>query len=192
METTSLRSPDGIDVLLGVDARRTEHERRHLLARELIAARVQVPHRDIHLRREEPGSFGYHTHLYATLTDDPLPFVIKAASREDVTVVAVADLGVPLGLDVRSAVSLPSELAEIRRHAHLLPDADENEFRQHWTRVCAVREADGRGARVHPEHVRLDPPSSTGWVPDRRIHYRLEDLSSNGWVVTLAYGAGPR
>lgn len=192
METMSLGGPDGIDVLLGVDARRTEHERRHALARELIAARLEVPHRDIRLRREAPGAFGYQTHLYAAIVEDALPFVIKAASSGDVTVVGIADLGVPLGLDVRRSSLDEADLAEIRRHSHLFPDAGENELVQHWSRVCAVREADGRGARVQPEHVRLDPASSTGWVPDRRIHYRLADLSRDGWTVTLAYAAGPR
>lgn len=191
METTRLSAPDGIDTLLGVDAGRSEHERRHFLARELIAMRLEAAHHDIRLRREEPGPFGYQTHLFAMVGDDELPFVIKAASRGDATVVGLADLGVPLGLDVRSSRVTERDLSEIRRHSHLLPEADDDELRQHWTRVAAVREADGRGARVQPEHVRLDPVSSTGWVPDRRIHYRLVDLSRDGWTVTLAYSAGP-
>ena len=61
-------------------------------------------------------------------------------------------------------------------------------FGERCSRVQAVREADGRGARVAPEHVRLDAPLNKGWIPDRRVYYKIADLSRDGWVITLAYG----
>ncbi|MDT0182412.1 hypothetical protein AB0P19_07300 [Microbacterium oleivorans] len=192
MNSTPLAGPDGIDVILGHDEKRTEHERRHFLTRELIARRFGVTHRDIKLRRQPPGPFGYRSHLYAAVGGDEIPVSIKAASRGDVTVVALADLAVPIGLDVRPNQLDDADIAEIRRHSHLLPDTSERAMREHWTRALAVREADGRGLRVQLEHVILDPVSSTGWAPDRRVHYRLVDLSRDRWTVTLAYGGGPR
>jgi hypothetical protein len=58
-------------------------------------------------------------------------------------------------------------------------------------KLQAVREADGRGARVRAIHVRLDTPLDRGWVPDRPVFYRLVDLSSGSWIVTLAYDPDP-
>jgi 4'-phosphopantetheinyl transferase len=61
----------------------------------------------------------------------------------------------------------------------------------HWVHVQAVLEADGRGVRVAPEHVRLDAGRHRGWIPDRKMKYTLVDVSRDGWLITLAYGTLP-
>jgi hypothetical protein len=58
-------------------------------------------------------------------------------------------------------------------------------------RAQAVLEADGRGVRVAPEHVRLDAGRRKGWIPDRKMKYSLVDASRDGWVITIAYGILP-
>ncbi|MGW8483137.1 hypothetical protein ACWGJP_08345 [Microbacterium sp. NPDC055903] len=192
MNTMTLNGPEGIAVRLGVDAKLSEHRRRHLVTREMLAAQRDVGLRDIRLRREDSGVFGHRSHLRSVIDGEHLPLVIKAASYGDATVVAIADLHVPLGLDLRPSVSDEAELAEIRRHSHLFPETRDEELHDHWTRVHAVREADGRGSLIQLERILLDPESSTGWLRDRRVHYQIADLSHGDWTITLAYAKGPR
>jgi hypothetical protein len=192
MKESSVReTPEGVDARLLTDATLTEHERRHAVTRELIATRFGVASPAIRLKREEPGAFGHRTHLTAHVEGDELPLTIKAATFASTTVVAIADLHVPLGVDIRPREVTEAQVQEMRRHSRLFADADPREVLEHWTRVQAIREADGRGSRLLPESVLLDLESLTGWAPDRRTHYRLADLSNDTWTVTLAYGAGP-
>lgn len=191
MHSEELSAPPGLAVRLGTDDRLDEHERKRLLAREVVAALLDVEMDAVRVTREPPAQFGYHPHLFATVRGEEVPFSIHSASTGAASVVAVADRAVPLGVDLRSAHPTEEQLREMRRHSHLFPDADGPHLLAHWTRMTAVRHADGRGARVRPEHVRLDQDLQRGWVPDRRVHYTLTDLSRDPWTVTLAYGALP-
>ncbi len=192
MQPITLTAPEGIDLAFGTSSVLSEHERRHQLARDLISNRYGLSPVDIRLRREAPGAFGHHTHLSAGSASESFPLVIKAGSSGAGTVVAVSDFAVPLGVSLLSTDPDAAEVAMIHRHTHLFPDADESSFFRHWVRVQAIREADGRGARVSPDRVRLDPVSSKGWIPDRRVHYDVTDMTVDGWLVALAFVAGPR
>ncbi|MDF2555069.1 MAG: hypothetical protein K0R60_964 [Microbacterium sp.] len=55
----------------------------------------------------------------------------------------------------------------------------------------AVLAADGRGARVRAEWVRLDQNGTRGWIRDRPARYTIVDLSRNAFVITMAYGQQP-
>jgi hypothetical protein len=150
-----------------------------------------VEERAVKIEREAPGQFGFHTQLIAEVDGQEVPLHIRNANFRAATVVAVADPAVPLGLDLRDAHPDDATLHEMKRHSHLLEDADLTKRLAHWTRVQAVRDADGRGARVAADHVRLDTPLTKGWIPDRRVFYQLADLSRDSWIITLAYGAAP-
>ncbi|GAB3602913.1 hypothetical protein [Microbacterium aureliae] len=191
MESVLLDTPAGITARLGWDPRVSEHDRKRILARELVAAHLRVEPGAVKVERESPAQFGFHTELFAEVGGEEVPLRIKNASHRGATVVAIADPAMPLGIDLRDATPDETQLREMRRHSHLLDEHDVPKLLAHWTRVQAVREADGRGARVKPDHVRLDSSLSRGWVPDRLVQYRLADLSRDGWVVTLAYGALP-
>lgn len=192
MDSEELSAPAGVAAALGVSDRLDHHERKRLLASEVIAALLGAEPRDVRIIREAPAQFGYHPRLLATVAGEEVPLSIHTCSRGPATVVAVADTVIPLGVDLRAANPTAADLEEMRRHSHLFPDAGAAQLLAHWTRVTAVRHADGRGSRVQPEHVRLDEDLSRGWVPDRPVHYSLADLSRDPWTVTLAYGAGPR
>ncbi|SIR80996.1 hypothetical protein SAMN05880568_1586 [Microbacterium sp. RURRCA19A] len=192
VDSEALSAPAGVAAFLGVSDRLDHHERKRLLAGRVIAALLDAEPRQVRVIREAPAQFGYHPRLLATVRGEEVPLSIHTCSRGPATVVAVADIVIPLGVDVRAAHPTPAELDEMRRHSHLFPDADAAQLLAHWTRVTAVRHADGRGSRVQPERVRLDEDLSRGWVPDRSVHYSLADLSRDSWTVTLAYGTGPR
>ncbi|MFT4210666.1 MAG: hypothetical protein QM626_02235 [Microbacterium sp.] len=191
MESVVLDTPEGIDAKLGWDPAVTEHDRRRILARELVAARLHIDADDVHVEREAPTVFGHHTHLVASANGQVVPFTINTASHRAATVVVIADMAMPLGVDIRDL--LPDEQAKsaMHAHSHLWEGASELEFLNHWTRVQAVLAADGRGMRVRPENVRLDAGGTSGWVPDRPIHYRIVDVSRNAFVITIAYAPLP-
>lgn len=191
MQSVLLDTPAGVTARLGWDPKLPEHDRKRQLAREIVAAQLGVDERSVRIEREAPGQFGFHTQLIAEIDGQEVPLRIRNANFRAATVVAVADPAVPLGLDLRDAHPDDATLREMRRHSHL-PDTDDiGKLLAHWTRVQAVRDADGRGARVAADNVRLDSPLTKGWIPDRRVYYQLADLSRDSWVITLAYGAAP-
>lgn len=191
MESVLLDTPSGITARLGWDPRMSEHDRKRALARELVAAQLGVEEKSVRLERESPGVFGFHTQLIAEVDGQEVPLAIRNVSFRAATVVAVADPALPVGLDLRDAHPDETTLREMRRHSHLFDENDVPALVAHWTRVQAVRDADGRGARIGGEHVRLDTGLKKGWIPDRRVYYQLVDLSRDSWVITMAYGALP-
>lgn len=191
MQSVLLDTPAGISARLGWDPKMSEHDRKRALARELLAARLGVEEKAIRLERESPGKFGFHTQLIAEVHGEEVPIAIRNANFRAATVVALADPAVPIGLDLRDAHPDDVDLHTMQRHSHLFDETDLTALLAHWTRVQAVRDADGRGTRVAAENVRLDAPLTRGWVPDRRVRYQLADLSRDSWIITLAYGALP-
>lgn len=191
MQSVLLDTPEGIAARLGWDPQATEHDRKRALATQLVAARLGVDERAVRVEREAPTNFGFHTQLIAEVDGQDVPLAIRNVSFRAATVVAVCDPAVPLGLDLRDAHPDESTEHEMRRHSHLLEESDLHQLLAHWTRVQAVRDADGRGARVAADHVRLDSGLKKGWIPDRRVRYQLADLSRDAWIITLAYCAQP-
>ena len=191
MESVLLDTPAGITARLGWDPKLPEHDRKRTLAKEIVAAQLGVDPATVRVEREAPGTFGFHTQLIAEVEGQEVPLRIRNANYRAATVVAVADPAIPLGLDLRDAHPDEPTLREMKRHSHLYDGSDVDQLLAHWTRVQAVRDADGRGARVAADHVRLDSPRTKGWIPDRRVYYTLADLSRDSWIITLAYGAAP-
>jgi len=189
MQSVLLETPDGIRARLGWDPKLPEHDRKRQLAKELVASRLGVEPKDVRVERESPGTFGFHTQLIAEVAGEEVPLKIRNASFRAATVVALVDPAMQLGIDLRDAHPDENELHVMQRHSHLF-EADEGNLPKllaHWTRVQAVRDADGRGARVAADHVRLDSPLLKGWIPDRKVRYRLADVSRDSWIITLAY-----
>lgn len=193
MESVLLEAPAGIEALLAWDPSVSVHDRRRILARKLVAERLGLEEKEVRVEREAPRQFGYHTQLIATHRDGDaeIPLTIKTASFRAATVVAIGDPAVPMGIDIRDVHPEDTDLRTMRRHSHLPNEDDVEALLTHWVQVQAVLEADGRGVRVAPEHVKLDTGRHRGWVPDRRVVYSLQDLSRDGWIITLAYGALP-
>lgn len=191
MQSVLLDTPPGISARLGWDPKLSEHDRKRVLAKELVAARLGIDEKTVRVEREAPGKFGFHTQLIAEVDGQEVPVKIRNANFRAATVVALADPAVPIGLDLRDAHPDDVELHTMKRHSHLVDEGDLGTLLAHWTRVQAVRDADGRGSRVAADHVRLDSPLTKGWIPDRRVFYQLADLSRDSWIITLAYGALP-
>lgn len=191
MQTVLLDTPAGITARLGWDPAITVHDRRRRIARELIAQALGCEEKDVRIEREAPRGFGYHTRLIASRDGVEVPLAITTASFRAATVVAVSDPGLPLGIDIRDAHPEPADLARMRKHSRLFSSTDVRDLVDHWVHVQAVLEADGRGVRVAPEHVRLDAGRHRGWIPDRKMKYTLVDVSRDGWLITLAYGTLP-
>jgi hypothetical protein len=192
VHTVQLDTPSGIVAKLGWDPGTSVHDRRRIIAKELIAARLGCDVRDVSIVREDPRGFGYHTRLIASRDAQELPIAIITASFRAATVVAICDPGLPVGVDIRDLSPDPADLRRMRKHSHLFDEGNVPDLLQHWTRVQAVLEADGRGVRVAPEHVRLDSGRHKGWIPDRNMKYALVDASRDGWVITIASGILPR
>lgn len=191
MESVALNAPAGIGALLGCDPSMTEHDRKRQLARELVATRLGVDRKRVRVEREAPSNFGFHTQLIPEVDGVDVPMEIRNVSFREATVVAVADPAMPIGIDLRDPQPDEVTMGDIRRHSKLLDQSDVPALLTHWTRVQAVRAADGRGARVSPERVRFNAGLTRGWVRDRHFHYDVVDLSRDGWVITLAYAADP-
>ncbi len=191
LTTVPLDTPAGISAKLGWDPGTTVHDRRRILAKELIASQLGCEVRDVTIVREDPRGFGYHTRLIASRDGQELPIAIVTASFRAATVVAICDPALPVGIDIRDLSPEPGELRQMRKHSHLFDESDVADLLQHWTRVQAVLEADGRGVRVAPDHVRLDAGRHKGWIPDRNMKYTLVDASRDGWVITIASGILP-
>jgi len=191
LNTVPLDTPTGISARLGWDPGTTVHDRRRIIAKELIAAKLGCEVTDVRIEREAPRGFGYHTRLIASRDGAELPIAIVTASFRAATVVAICDPGLPLGIDIRDLHPEPADVRQMQKHSHLYDEHDISDLLQHWVRVQAVLEADGRGVRVAPEHVRLDAGRSKGWIPDRNMKYSLVDASRDGWVITIAVGMLP-
>ena len=187
MESVVLDTPAGIDARLGWDPSMTPHDRKRVLARTLIGARLGIEPGSVRIEREAPTNFGHHTHLIASTGGTDLSLVVTVAEHRSATVVAVAEPSIRLGIDLRDLHPDDETRAVIHAHSHLWEGSSDLDFLTHWTRVQAVLHADGRGARVHPEHVRLDQGGTRGWVPDRPARYAITDLSRNAFVITLAH-----
>lgn len=191
MDSIVLDAPTGIDARLGWDPAVTAHDRKRVLARQLVGSRLGVEPDSVRVEREAPTSFGHHTRLIAWAQGDEVPLAITVAEYRSATVVAVSDPARRIGIDLRDLRPDPQERASIHAHSHLWTGSTELDFLQHWTRVQAVIAADGRVTRVWPEVVRLDPSGTRGWVPDRPVRYTLADLSHSTFLVTLAYADVP-
>lgn len=187
MQSVLLDTPAGISARLGWDPKLAEHDRKRMLAAELVAAKLGVDERDVRVEREAPGKFGFHTQLIAEVDGQPIPYAIRNANFRAASVVALHDPDITVGLDLRDSHPDDVELHTMTRHSHLPDVSDLGKLIAHWTRVQAIRDADGRGARVQGDHVRLDSPLTKGWIPDRKVHYNLVDLSRDSWIITLAY-----
>ncbi|WP_434968793.1 hypothetical protein [Microbacterium sp. bgisy207] len=187
MKSVLLETPAGIDARLGWDPSMSEHDRKRVLARELVATRLKIDPKDVRVEREAPAQFGFHTQLFASVDGQELSFQIRNASFRAATVVALTDQPYTIGLDIRDLHPDDSTIHEMQRHSHLFDESNILNLIDHWTRVQAVREADGRGARVVPDVVKLDATRVRGWIPDRKAQYTIADLSRDGFVITLAF-----
>lgn len=187
MESVQLDTPAGITARLGWDPKMTEHDRKRVLAKELISARLRIEAGDIAVIREQPTRFGHRTELYAEVDGEQVPIVIRNVSFRAATVVAVGDPDIVFGLDLRDAHPDESTLREMRRHSHLFDEDNVQSLLEHWTRVVAIREADGRKNLIRGDNVRLNSTRTKGWVPDRKTQYELVDLSRDGWIISLAW-----
>ncbi|MBB2975962.1 4'-phosphopantetheinyl transferase [Microbacterium endophyticum] len=187
METVLLDTPSGIDARLAWDPRVSEHDRRRVLSRELVSERLGIDAKTVRVEREAPTVFGHHTQLFAELDGAELPLQIRTTSFRAATIVAVADPGITIGIDLRDSHLDKLEAQEMHRHSHLWDGSSEADFLRHWVHVKAVIAADGRGTRVRPEAVRLDTGLNRGWIPDRPARYNIADVSRNGFLITIAY-----
>jgi len=191
LQTVLLDTPTGITARLGWDPGTSVHDRRRIIAKELIAARLGCETTQIRIEREAPRGFGYHTRLIGSRDGEELPIAIVTASYRAATVVAICDPGLPLGIDIRDLHPDQADVRQMQKHSRLFDESNVPDLLHHWVCVQAVLEADGRGVRVPPEHVRLDSGRHRGWIPDRNMKYSLVDASRDGWVITIAYGTLP-
>lgn len=187
MQSVLLDTPAGITAKLGWDPKMTEHDRKRVLAREILADKLGVEERKVRLERESPAHFGFHTELIAEVDGEEVPLKIRNANFRGATVVAVVDPSIVIGIDLRDAHPDDALLHTMQRHSHLFDEHDTTKLLAHWTNVEAVRDADGRGTRIAADHVRLDPGHTKGWIPDRKVYYQLNDLSREGWIITIAH-----
>lgn len=188
LKTILLDAPKGVTARLGWDPATTVHDRRRIIAKELIAAKLGCETKDIVIEREAPRGFGYHTRLIASRGGVVLPIAIVTASFRAATVVAICDPELHLGIDIRDAHPDDAELRLMRKHSHLVNPNDVDDLLKHWTSVQAVIEADGRGVRMAPERVLLDSGRARGRFRDRNMLYELVDASAEGWIITIAIG----
>jgi 4'-phosphopantetheinyl transferase len=189
MQSVLLDTPAGIIARLGWDPKMSDHDRKRALAKEIVAGKYGLEEREVRVERELPEHFGFHTQLVAEVGREPVPLSIRNASFRAATVVVVYDPAITVGIDLRDSHPDETTLKEMRRHSHLFDEDNVPKLLAHWTRVQAVRDADGRGTRIKGEHVRLDTPLTKGWIPDRPVFYQLVDLSREGWIITLAHVA---
>lgn len=191
LQTVLLDTPAGVSARLGWDPATTVHDRRRIIARELIAAKLGCDIKEVRIEREAPRGFGYHTRLIASRGGEELPIAIVTASYRAATVVAISDPALPLGIDIRDLTPESADVRQMQKHSRLFDETNIPDLLQHWVCVQAVLEADGRGVRVAPEHVRLDTGRHKGWLLDRNMKYDLVDASRDGWVITIAVGTLP-
>lgn len=188
LTTVPLDSPAGVTAKLGWDPATTVHDRRRIIAKELIAEKLGCDAKDIKIEREAPRGFGYHTKLIASRDGVELPLVITTASYRAATVVAISDPALPLGIDIRDSQPEPADLARMKKHSHLVDEEDLPTLLHHWVQVQAILEADSRSVRVAAELVHIDDARHKGWLPDRNMKFLLTDASRDSWIITMASG----
>ena len=188
LQTVPLDTPSGVSARLGWDPATTVHDRRRIIAKELIAAQLGCDTKDIRIEREAPRGFGYHTRLIASRDGVELPISIVTASYRAATVVAICDPALSVGIDIRDMHPDAADIRQMQRHSRLFDESNTEDLLQHWVGVQAVLEADGRGVRVAPDRVHLDSGRNKGWIPDRKMRYALVDASRDGWIITIAVG----
>ncbi|MDE0546192.1 hypothetical protein [Microbacterium sp. C7(2022)] len=187
MQSVLLDAPAGITARLGWDPKMSEHDRKRTLVKEILSAKLGVEERHVRVERELPNQFGFHTQLVAEVDGEEVPLSIRNASFRAATVVAVFDPAITVGIDLRDAHPDDPTLHQMKKHSHFFDEAELPQLLRHWTRVQAVRDADGRGSRIAADHVRLGPAQAKGWIPDRHVVYKIVDLSRDGWIITLAH-----
>ena len=187
MQSTLLDTPNAIAARLGWDPATSEHDRKRILAKQLVAARLGLEEKEIIIERESPSHFGFHTQLHARTRNSEVPLIIRSASFRFATVCAIAQPDAVFGLDLRDQRPDDETIEDIKRGSRLFETNNIQVLIDHWTRVQAIRAADGRGARIKPTFVQLDSTLTRGWLPDRPARYSLRDLSTDGWVITLAH-----
>ena len=101
LQTVPLDTPEGVSARLGWDPATSVHDRRRIIAKELIAAKLNCDVKDIRIEREAPRGFGYHTRLIASRGGEELPISIVTASYRAATVVAICDPSLSVGIDIR-------------------------------------------------------------------------------------------
>lgn len=194
MESTKLDAPEGIEARVGWAPGTDASERIKQLTKQILADKLEIDAAFIDVSHEAPKQFGHNPQPIATIDGRAVPLAVRTASFRTASVVAVADPDVLVGLDIRDHRPDDAAIHEIRSHSHLWDDdslwnkATPDQLVLHWSRVQAVRQADPRGISVRPEQVRLDPPFSRAWTPERHSEFTLVDLSRNGFVITLAHG----
>lgn len=186
MESVVLDTPAGIDARLGWDPKVTAHDRKRILAKEIIGARLGIDPNTVRIEREAPTSFGHHTRLIAAVDGTELSLVVTVAEYRAANVVAVTEPGLRVGVDLRDLHPDAHTLAVMRAQSHLWEGASQLDLLGHWSRAQAVLAADGRGARLSAKAVKLDQGGTRGWVRDRPTGYAIQDLSRNAFVITLA------
>lgn len=191
MQSVVLDAPAGITAHLGWDPKLSEHDRKRAIARGILAAKLGVEERKVRVERESPTHFGFHTELVAEVDGEVVPLKIRNANFRGASIVAVFDPALSVGIDLRDAHPDDALLHTMQRHSHLFDESNLSALLAHWTRVEAVRDADGRGSRVAADHVRLDAGLAKGWIPDRKVYYQLTDLSRDSWIITLAHAEAP-
>ena len=135
LQTVLLDTPAGVDARLGWDPGTTVHDRRRIIAKELIAARLHCEDKDVRIEREAPRGFGYHTRLIASKDGEELPIAIVTASYRAATVVAICDPGLPLGIDIRDMTPEPADIRQMQKHSRLFDESNIPDLLQHWVRV---------------------------------------------------------
>ncbi|MEZ3162078.1 hypothetical protein AB1K54_16295 [Microbacterium sp. BWT-B31] len=191
MQSVQLETPKGISARLGWDPKMSEHDRKRALAKELVAARLGIEEREITVGREHPTIFGMRTELFAEVDGVTVPVEIRNVNYRAATVVAVAEPEFVFGLDLRDSHPDDVSVHEMQRHSHIFDEENIPKLLEHWTRVCAIREADGRKNLIRGDSVKLDASLAKGWMPDRKLRYSLVDLSREGWIITLAWAPKP-
>ncbi|MBZ4487816.1 hypothetical protein LQ938_13005 [Microbacterium sp. cx-55] len=191
MDSVVLDAAAGINARLGWDPAVTPHDRKRILARQIIGARLGIETTAVRIERESPTTFGHHTRLIASVDGTELPVVIGVAEYRAATVVWVHEPELLVGVDLRDLHPDAQTRAVIRSHSKLWDGSTELDFLTHWTRVQAILAADGRGARVRADWVVLDRNGTRGWINDRPTRYEVVDLSRNAFVITMAHSVAP-
>lgn len=186
MGSALLETPLGVVARLGSSRRSSADERYRALAKQLVAERYGVEEKAVRLLRDAPAGFGSTAQRYAEVARRRVQLEIRAVHFGTATVVALVNPGVRVGIDLRDPCPDEGAVAEMQLHSHLFNEDDIDSLLQHWTKVQAVRDADGRRTPLRPEWIMLDPVRDTGWVPDARARYSLLDVSRDGWIITLA------
>ena len=128
LQTVPLDTPEGVSARLGWDPATSVHDRRRIIAKELIAAKLNCDVKDIRIEREAPRGFGYHTRLIASRGGEELPISIVTASYRAATVVAICDPSLSVGIDIRDMHPDDADIRQMRRHSRLIDESNTEEL----------------------------------------------------------------